>query len=276
MSVDVPNLFRFHLGASERQLHAPRGAHSLRRRRSDVVCVGIRAVPYQLGQDHRAAALGMLELFKNHHPGALSFHEAIPIEIERPTGEGRLVVPSGERLHHREPADSQRRNRRFRPSGNHRVGLPQPDRFPSFTDRMRAGGTCGNRRPVGAPGPKADADQSGRHVDDHLNDEKRRQAVEALLQRLLVLFLERANPADPGPDDHPNLLGIVTVWLVGSDHHSAFGDRHVGRGNRILGEEIHSSDLSFFDELLGIEVFHFTGDACVQILGWEPGDRTNP
>src|SRR6266849_5178195 len=72
----------------------------------------------------------------------------------------------------------------------------------------------------------------------------------------------------------PNLLGIITVWLVGSDHHSAFGHRHLGRGNRVLGEEIHPPDLSFFDELLGIEVFHFTGDACVQTFGREPGDRT--
>jgi hypothetical protein len=47
----------------------------------------------------------------------------------------------------------------------------------------------------------------GGHVDDHLEDEERARAVEALLQRLLVLLLQRAQPPMPEPMMTPTFSG---------------------------------------------------------------------
>src|SRR6185436_12809431 len=98
---------------------------------------------------------------------------------------------------------------------------------------------------------------------------------EALLQRLLVLLLQRAQPADPGADDHAHLLGDVALRLVLPDREAALLHRHFGGRKRVLRVEVHAADLPLVDPLLGEEVLHLGRDAGVDPARIEPGDGSH-
>src|SRR5262245_56483945 len=72
--------------------------------------------------------------------------------------------------------------------------------------------------------------------------------------------------------------GIETAQTHANDHAHGFGEftldfkaavlnRHNGRAERVLDEEIHLLDLFGLDEIVGFEVWHFTGDSRSKTIG---------
>src|SRR5262245_507392 len=268
MRVNVVDRVGRDAGIREAQSHAGGRAHALGRRLRDVIRVSVGSVANHLRQNRRTPTPGHFELLKNQHPRALADHEAVAVLVERPAGALGCVVARRQRAHRHEAADARRRDRRLGPAANDCVLVAVPDHPHGLADRMPAGGTRASGRVVDTLGAVLDGDLARRQVGDELRNHERRDALQAAVEKEPVVFLDRRQSAEADSDDDTDALRIGLV-----DLQPRGGDRHVGRGHRVLDEEIHFLDLFPLDEVLGSEIANLTGDVRRKTRCVEARDR---
>ena len=92
VSINIADLFRLIVGIFQCQIHATGGAAPFGMHVGNAEGILRGAVTCQLGQNFRAAALGMFQRFENDHGRPFADHKAISIAIERPHGMGGIVI----------------------------------------------------------------------------------------------------------------------------------------------------------------------------------------
>src|SRR5690606_9555961 len=78
------------------------------------------------------------------------------------------------------------------------------------------------------------------------------------------LFLERADPADPAPDDHADPVAVQAIEVVGE---AGILDCLLGDGDGELRESIGPACLLTVEVLLRLEPLHLACEADVEVLG---------
>ena len=188
-----------------------------------------------------------------------------PSPITKPSrsrSNGRLarsgvVVAGREGPHGAEAADGERRDRGLGAAGDHDVRVAVLDGPHGLADGVSARRAGRHRGPVRPLGAEEDADLARGHVDDHLRHEERADAAHALLRRRRALVSSKtADAADAGADDDPDPLGV----LRSSISRPELLERHLGGGDRVLGEEVHAAGLLLVHPVLGVEVLDLAGE----------------
>ena len=158
----------------------------------------------------------MLRLLENEHRAALRNHETVAGRVERPAGDGRVVGATvrvdgrAQRLHLAEAGEGDRHHHGLRPGAEHQVGLSTNDRLHRLADGVAAGRAGAHDRHVRSSQAVLDGDHPGSGVGDHVWEQERGDAVDATLRQGLDTVADQPDPADPGPDHHPE---SVTVRL---------------------------------------------------------------
>ena len=268
MGIDVVDLGRVHFSTAQRGLHAAHRAFALGRRRGDVVGVGVGPVADHLGVDGGAVALGKLQFFQDDDARTLGHDEAVPVLVEGAAGLGGCVVPGGHRAHGDEPAQSERGQRRLCAAGDHRVLVAQPNGPKCFADGVRAGRAGAGGRVVEALGAVADRDLPRRQVPQQFGNEERRDALQAGVQKVDVVFFDAGQPADADADDAAD-----QIFVVGGNGDPGFLHRHLRRGHAVLDEEVHLLDFFFFDEVGRGEVADLASNSRRKVRHVETGQR---
>ena len=198
--VDVADLLGRDAGVAQRRAHDAVGAIAVLGGLRDVVGVAGHAVADDLGEDARAAALGVLERFHDQDAGAFADDEAVALGVKRAAGALRLVVARGERLHGGKSADAHGRDRGFRAAADHHFGVAALDEAEGIADGVRRSRAGRGRRRIRAARAVANRDHAGRQIDDGRGNEKRGDAARAAFEQLDVLALDDVEPADAGGD----------------------------------------------------------------------------
>ena len=111
-------------------------------------------VAEDLAVDRDPPGQGVLALLEHEHPGPLAEDEAVAVEVERPAGAGRLVVPPrGRDLHQVEARHDARGDRGVGAAGHDQGRLAVLDAAEGIADRVGARGAPGRddvRRPAQA------------------------------------------------------------------------------------------------------------------------------
>ena len=110
-----------------------------------------RPVALDLGEDVRAARLGVLELLQHDDARALAHDEAIALLVPRARGLlGRVVEAGGESARRGETGQPKAADRRLRATSDHHVGIVQGDQPRGIADGVRPGRAGGDDGVIGA------------------------------------------------------------------------------------------------------------------------------
>ncbi len=270
MGVDIINLGRADLGGVQGHLHAAAGTFSARCRSGQMVGIGGQAVTTNLAIDFGPSFYRGLIFLKDNDSGPLGHDEAVAILIEGAAGSGRVTVAGGQGLHDVETTDGQRRDGRFGSTGDHSVGVAALDHAESVANGVGSGRTGGDRRNIWPFGTKTDGYLPGSQVDDQHRDEEGRYLLIPAIEHGLMVFLDRRQPTEPGPDQNSDSLRVVLGNLE-----TRIGHGHFSRSHGVLDEQVHLFDFFFSDELFGVEILDLSGNLGRQIRGIKPGNAIN-
>src|SRR5690606_35105450 len=120
-----------------------------------------------------------------------------------------------------------------------------------------------DRRVVGAAQAVTHGDEPRGDVGDEHGNEERADPLRSALEHDACLLLERADPADPAPDDHADPVAVQAIELVGEP---GILDRLLGDGNGELREAVGAAYLLAVEVLLRLEVLHLAREADVEPL----------
>lgn len=197
MGVDVANVTRGDAGIGEGELDGAARTDAARGGCGDVVGVGGRGRPLDVGVDVRATCSSMLGILEHEHRGTFGHHEPVSVTIER--SRDPLLRQCG---HVGEASCRRGRDRCLGTAREGHVEAPHRDQVRSVGDGVvpgRARRRDGLARTVET---EAHRDRRGVGVGHEERDEERRDAVVAALLRHDDLVLEALEPADAGPHDH--------------------------------------------------------------------------
>ena len=251
--VHVPDPSRREAGIVECELHARGRAFATRRRRGDVVRVGVAAVAHDFAVDARAAGDRAVPTLEQERGGALTHHEPVPFGVERPGSVFGVVVASAQRGHRCEGRDRDRRHARFAATGHHDVGGVVADEACGFTDHVHARHAHGRDAEVGPRPSELHRDGAGGRVRHHHRDEERADPAGALFDVHADLLFEGDEPTDSRTEDHC-APGRIGTGVAGVGEHVGCGRdpelRHTVEPACFLGAEIRRR----------VEVEHFAAD----------------
>src|SRR5208282_4057898 len=173
VGVDVADDAGIEFGVAQGVAHDAETAFVLGGGLSHVIGVGGHTVAYDFGEDGRAAAAGVLELFENHDASAFAHDEAVAVLVPGTAGAGGVVIARGKGAHGGESADAHGSNGGFGASGNHYVGVTVLDDAEGIADGVGAGGAGGGRRFIRTLGAEPHGNVPGGEVDDGGGNEER-------------------------------------------------------------------------------------------------------
>src|SRR6266436_6441555 len=265
VGVDVVDVVRRNLRVIERQLHGPRGASAVFRRRGHVVGVGGKSVAGELTIDLRAAFLPVFELFDNGNARAFADDETVTVAIEWARRALRFVVALAERFHCGKSGETKFDDRSFGTAGDKNIGVAEFNHAPRFTDGVIGRRTGGDDAHVRATQSEFHRDNAAGHVaDEHRNGEGG-DALRSFVHQHTELVLERFQSADAAADNHAEAVPIHFLEID-----AAVLDRHLRSGHGQLNKTIRPPDVfGVVEKILRIEVAHLTADFAVVVRGVE-------
>src|SRR6516162_2139251 len=268
MSVDVLHLLGQNLGVGEGFQHdASRPAAVLSWRRN-VVRITRHAVTDDFCQDRGIAPLGKPQLFEDNDARSLAHHEAVAVQVKWPAGFLRSIIARGEGAHRGESADTHRCDRRFGAAANHNVGFAPRDESKRIADSVRARRASGACSRVRALGSTANGNESGGQIDNGGGNEEERYPAGSTLEQRRVLALYDVEPANAGSDVDTHAVGEL-----GQNLQARLFKGKLRCGQSELDEQPHLLQFLFFDELKGVEAFHFRGKLRGKAGGIKVSDR---
>src|SRR5262249_15884378 len=128
----------------------------------------------------------------------------------------------------------------------------------------------GARGFVGPFGAVADADLSGRQIDDGRWNKERRDLARAAVEQSRMLPFDHVKTANAGADMHAH-----TRRVLRRDFQTGHFDRLIRGRQRQMDEAPHLLYLFFLYKIQGIETFDFGSDLAGKIAGIEGGDFGN-
>src|SRR6266436_3148378 len=265
VGVDVVDVVRRNLRVIERQLHGPRGASAVFRRRGHVVGVGGKSITGELTIDLRAALLRVFELFDNGNARAFADDETVAVPIERARRALRFVVALAERFHRGKTGETKFDDRSFGTAGDKNIGVAKFNHPPRFADGVIGSRASGDDAHVGAAQTELHRDNAAGHVaDEHWNGEGG-DALRPLVHQRAELVFQRFQPADAAADNHAEAVPIHLLQVE-----AAVLDRHLRSGHGQLNETIRAPDVfGVVEKVFWIEVAHFTADFAIVVRGVE-------
>ena len=235
-----------------------------------------QAIAHHLGIYFRAARFGVLILFQHDDASALAHHETVAIDIIWARTPLRLVVKvKTQGFARRETGNRHAADRRFRPAGDHYIGVPEHDEAACVANGMRAGGARRDNGMVGAFEAMADGDLAGGEIDQASGNEKRRHAARALIAQCIARLDNAFQPANARANQNArgNLV-FIARWMPVSVI------QRLLRGSHCIDDEIINFALLFrLHEVIRIEsaaaavsTFDLAGDLAGEIIDLEVFD----
>ena len=156
----------------------------------------------------------MLIFLEHDAAGAFAEHEAVAILVIGPRGGFGTIVETGrQRAAGGKAGDANAIDGRFGAAGDHHVGVAHRDDARRVADGVRAGGAGRHHRMIRALQAMHDGDIAGDEIDDSARDEERRDAARSLLPQGDGGFVNAAEAADAGADQHAGRF--LLLWGVG-------------------------------------------------------------
>ncbi len=268
MSVHVADVVGSELRVFERRHHHAISAIAVLFRLGHVIGIARHTVAHDFRENRCIAFLGVFEGFENQNARTFADHKTVAARVPGTAGVLRIVIPRGERLHGRKPADAHGRDGRLRASANHHLRGPALDNFEGVAHGMRGSGASRSSGGIRPFRTIANGNLPRSQIDDRRRNEKRRNLVRAAVQQLAMFALNDVESADAGRNVDANLIQIrILRFPVGGLH------RKIRAGQRDLNETRHLLEFFFLDPLKGVEVLHFAGNLAVEAGGVEMRDR---
>src|SRR6266480_6513151 len=273
VGVNVIDIARRNFRVLKRQLHGPRGASAVIRRRSHVIGVRRKSVASELAINFRAALLSVFKLFYDGNAGAFAYDETVTVAIERARCALRLVIALAERFHRGKTGETKFDDRRFGTAGHKNIGVAEFNHAPRFADRVIGSRTSGDDAHIRAAQSEFHRDNAAGHVaDQHWNGEGG-DALRPFVHQCAELVFQRFQSADAAANDDAEAIAIDLLQVE-----AAIPDRHLGRTHGQLNETISAPDIfGVLKEILRIEIAHFPADFAIVVRGVEglnPADAT--
>ena len=258
MGVDVDDLVFQVLDARflQRQLEGADGTLRFRVRSGDVVGVAGVAVAHNLGVDLGPSGLGVLILLQDQDARAFAHDKAAAALVEWGAGLFR-VLAGGQRLAVGKACNANRVDCGLCSARDDGVGIAVAHRAECLTDGICGGCAGGYNRQIWSLCVVTDGDVAARDVADHHWDQKRRDMARTALKELEALVGDGVDAAASAADIDAKALRLdVLAGFEPGILHCLGGSRH-----RVLGKQVHLSDLGFFNVLQRVEVL----DLCTQL-----------
>src|SRR5438270_11688295 len=265
VGVNVIDIARRNFRVLERQLHGPRGASAILRRRSHVIGVRRKSVASELAINFRAALLSVFKLFYNGNAGAFAYDETVTGAIERARRALRLVIALAERFHRGKTGETKFDDRRFGTAGHKNIGVAEFNHAPRFADRVIGSRTSGDDAHIRAAQSEFHRDNTAGHVaDEHWNGEGG-HALRPFVHQRAELVFQRFQSADAAADDHAEAIAIDLLQVE-----TAVLDRHLGRAHGQLNATIGAPHVfGVFEKVFWLKIPNFTADFAIVVRGIE-------
>ena len=250
--VDVVDLVRGDARVAQRHLegvHRP-GRIGL----GDVLRVGRKAVPGDLGIDLGAARLRMLVLLEHDDGAGLAHHETVALGVERPRCPLGVVIAQRQRTHRRETGYPDLVHGGLGAAAEHHIRTSEPDRVEAVADRHVRGGARCALRTQGTTRAELDRDPTGTEVRNDRRNRERIDAVRAPREESVVALLERAEAADA------RRYRRTDAVCLRRDIDPGIRLRLPSRGKDQVCEAIHPPRVLAVDPLVRVEVLDLTGE----------------
>ena len=267
MRIQIVHGFGPDAGILQRVAHAAECAVPVFRRRGHVERVRRHAVAGELAVDARAALFRVLVFLEHHRTGTFAQHETVAVLVPGPACASRVVVARRHGARRTEAAHREFRDGGLRAARDHDFGVAVADRLCRLADAMRGGRAGGDDGEVRALGTQHDRQVAGDHVDDGTGNEERRDAPRAILQQLVMHFLDQRQAAHARAEIDAEALGRLRRHRVAGILPGLLARRHAE-----MDEAVHAARFLRRQVFRDVEILHLAGDLAGEARRIEAGD----
>src|SRR5574344_71808 len=214
MCIDIVYISSLHAGIVKSQLHASCLELAMRSRARDVIGIRVCAVADNFGIDMRAAGFGMIEAFDDNEASAFTHDEAAAILVKWTGCMLRIIiVVHAECLHRTETSYSRLRNRSFRTTGYHDIGIAALDDTECITNAV--GARCTSRNHAGRRTMQfiRDGNLAGSHVGNHHRHKERADTSWSFGKEFLILAMHRLDTADTRTNERTDAIQVLFLKI---------------------------------------------------------------
>src|SRR5260221_757292 len=215
VGINVVDFRRRHAGAFDCRLHTAQRTLAVFGWRGDVISVSRETIADDLGIHLRSAAFGVLIRFEHDNSGTLAHHEAVAIAIVGTRSAFRCIIErrgksaTGHKSRHPDPRD-----RRFRATRHHDLGVTERHQSRGISDGMRTGRTGGDDCMVVPFEALRDRYIARCEINQTARNEERRHAAWPSFLEPDRRFSDAGEPADARTDPHPRFDLIVIAYRL--------------------------------------------------------------
>ena len=190
---------------------------------------------------------------------------------------GVRVARRAQRPHLAEAGEGERQERRLRARAEHDVRLAAHDRLHRLADGVAAGRAGADDRGVRPADAELDRDLAGWRVGEHVRQHERADPARAALEEGLVAVEQQADAADPGPEHHPEAVGVHVAGdmpVVAEQAGVAQGLARGGHGE--VRAAVVAAGVLRIHVVGRLEALHLAGDVDVERRRVEERDAVDP
>ena len=201
--VDVADLFRTPVGATQRGLDAADDLHAIGIHLHAMIGVAGRCVAFDAGVDGGTAGARALLPLEHQHPRAFAEHEPVAPTIEGPRRRGgTIVVARRDGAHAREAEDHARQHAAIGAARQDDVVVTRPNQGRGVADRVGRARAPAREHVTHPAQPQRDRDLTRHHPADADGDRVRRHVSAAGREEILVLLLADVDASAAAADQH--------------------------------------------------------------------------